>query len=584
MPLKETPPPGANVATMSRDTRAALLCACLVVFATLATLPFLEMGVNDDWSYSLTARDLAATGRLVYNGWATVLLGIQAYWAALWITLFGFSFTVVRLSTLPLAAGCAVLIYALCRQAALGPSLSVFGTLAVVLSPVFLPLAASFMTDVPGLFFLLLCLYGCARVLGENPSERGRLGWLALAAAAGLLGGTTRQIVWVAALALLPYVAWRRRRDRQVVLASAGLWALSVAAILACILWFRAQPYALPERPTEGLDLFLRGFPLSLATLLPLVFTTVLLALPVLLGTATAWRSVGALGLIPIALVTLLWIGIPFLAFGDGAIGPWLGNLVTRWGVFAAGEATIGTEPETLPLPVRILLSLAVYGLLAVLTLAAFQALRQRRAGTKGSADTLPPAVPLLLVFVALYLPLLTPRAAQGVAFDRYLIPVLPVVAILALRRFQRTVGERTPPLGWALVGVFGLYGIAATHDYLAASRARLAAANALVAAGVPRTRILAGLEYDGGTEVAARGFVNDRRIENPPGVYQPPGQKPFPMETPYAFWQWTPSITPRYFVVLSPQKELAPSPFPSVPYTAWLPPFRREVHIQMVQ
>jgi hypothetical protein len=62
---------------MDRDLRNALLCALLPVAATLATLPFLDMGVNDDWSYVRTTQELAATGKFRYNGWATAMVGFR---------------------------------------------------------------------------------------------------------------------------------------------------------------------------------------------------------------------------------------------------------------------------------------------------------------------------------------------------------------------------------------------------------------------------------------------------------------------------------------------------------------------------
>ena len=125
----------------------------LIAACVLGSIPILEMGVNDDWSYAWTARAFATTGHLAYNGWVGAVVGVQAIWAGLLIGVFGFSFTLVRLSTLPFAAGCAMLLYRLSRYAGLDPPFALFGTATVTLSPLFIPLSASFMTDVPGFFF-----------------------------------------------------------------------------------------------------------------------------------------------------------------------------------------------------------------------------------------------------------------------------------------------------------------------------------------------------------------------------------------------------------------------------------------------
>ena len=87
--------------------------------AVLLAWPIGEIGHNDDWSYCFTAQKLAETGKLTFNGWATAMLGLQAYWGALFIKLFGFSFTVLRLSILPLAALCGSVAYGLGRTCGL---------------------------------------------------------------------------------------------------------------------------------------------------------------------------------------------------------------------------------------------------------------------------------------------------------------------------------------------------------------------------------------------------------------------------------------------------------------------------------
>jgi hypothetical protein len=569
---------------MNRDLRNALLCALLTAFCILATIPVLEMGVNDDWSYTRTARDLANTGRLVYDGWTVTMMGVQAYWAALFIKLFGFSFTLVRLTTLPLAAGCALLLYALGRRADLSPSLSALGTLFIVLSPVFVPLAASFMTDVPGFFFLLLCIYSLVRALDEEETRvRSGALWLVLAAVAGVLGGTARQAVWLAPLVLLPYGAWMKRRNGHIMAIAAALWGMSALAIAGCMFWFRAQPYAVYDKPLDSLGALLHGFPLSLLVLQPLVFTTTLFLLPVLVGTLTVWRSVLKANRVMLALLFLIWIMKPFPSF-DHALAPWTINIVTPWGIMVPGTDAIGSKPEILPYAVRALLSLAVYAMLTLVSLAAAQALVQRLAAGQGANETqkappMPTVVCLLTVFTVFYILLLALIADQRTIYDRYVIPILPAATIPLLLYYQRRVGERPHAAAWALTVLFALYGIATTHDYLAIARARLAAASALVATGVPRTHITAGFEYDGWTQVDAAGYINDPRIEVPKGAYRAPNWHNLPV----LFWYWsrTPAITPRYLVVLSSQPGLKDSAFPPVSYTTWLPPFHRKVLIQ---
>src|SRR5262245_8527581 len=188
-----------------RDPRNSFLCAAVVVPASALTSPIVECGVNDDWSYTKTAWDLAQTGRLVYNGWASATEGAQAYWGALFIKLFGFSFLTVRLSTAPLALGCCFLTYSLHRRAKLPPLLAAFGTLTLCLSPIFILHAVSFMTDVPALFLFLLSVYAYTRLAevldiaqlsSERPWRSRFFAWLSLGLVAGVLAGSVRQPYW----------------------------------------------------------------------------------------------------------------------------------------------------------------------------------------------------------------------------------------------------------------------------------------------------------------------------------------------------------------------------------------------------
>src|SRR5262245_18335941 len=119
------------------------------------------MGLNDDWSYVFTTLRVAETGHWHFTGWGSPMGGIQAMLGALVIRAVGFSFTALRLTTLLFAMGCTVILYKLGRLAGLIPTFALFFVLSTVLSPLFIPSVASFMTDVPGFFILLVCFY-CA--------------------------------------------------------------------------------------------------------------------------------------------------------------------------------------------------------------------------------------------------------------------------------------------------------------------------------------------------------------------------------------------------------------------------------------
>ena len=132
----------------------AIGCALSLLLCVPLVRPWLNMGtIGDDTSYTRSAQLLAATG---YNGWATAMLGWQLYWGALFIKMFGFSFNVVRLSTLPVAMATAFFSQRSMVRAGLTEWNATLATLTLVLSPLFLPLTFSYMSDIGGFFVLVL--------------------------------------------------------------------------------------------------------------------------------------------------------------------------------------------------------------------------------------------------------------------------------------------------------------------------------------------------------------------------------------------------------------------------------------------
>jgi len=161
------------------------------------------MGFVDDWPYILSARTLAATGHIVYNGWATAMLGWQLYLAAAFFKLFGYSLTTARMSTLFVSAALAFFMQRIMVRTGISERNATIGTLALIFSPLYLMLSVTFMTDIPGLFSVVLCFYGCLRALVAS-TGRAIIGWLCFAVATNAICGTSRQIEWLGVLVMVP--------------------------------------------------------------------------------------------------------------------------------------------------------------------------------------------------------------------------------------------------------------------------------------------------------------------------------------------------------------------------------------------
>lgn len=72
-----------------RAVGLTLLCIAALLLCVLICHPVAEGGVDDDWAYIWSARALAQTHHIHYQGWATTMLGWQLYIGALFIKIFG---------------------------------------------------------------------------------------------------------------------------------------------------------------------------------------------------------------------------------------------------------------------------------------------------------------------------------------------------------------------------------------------------------------------------------------------------------------------------------------------------------------
>lgn len=579
--------------------RDGLLCAVLMSACLLLAHPFAEMGFVDDWSYIKTAQVFAQTGRIVYNGWATAMLGWQIPWGALFSKLLGFSFVHVSLSTLPIAAASVYVFHQILVRFGISRWHAVFGTLTLALSPLFLPLAASYMTDIPGLFCILLCLYLCQRALYAG-AEYAALGWLSLAAVTNILGGTVRQVVWLGVLVMIPSTAWLLRRMRKVFWGGALLWAAGVISVIAFMHWLNQQPYFSPANilPPITAATLIHTVALQVINSARALLCVLVLVLPVLIAWLSLIRSVPRRPLLW-GCVSLSIFLVAFLIYCaktgqlDAVIAPFLGHVIRTIGMPA-------NLPQPGPFPyrgIRIIVTVLVLESALVFSLELHCRLRSLHASRTDKASW-HQVVWLLLPFSVVYMgALILQAASKGPLFDRYLLPLQAVAIIFLLGHSKALVGpiaaEEKPGLGIGQFPVisqlallaFGYYAVAGTHDWFAVNRARLQAAEQVCRAGVPRTAIQAGLEYDGWTQLEVDGYMNNPDIRHPPDAYHPVSVSSDSRPACARIWfdeaTFMPAVKPYYFVVHAPLGCLRPTSFPSITYRTWLPPFTRRLYVE---
>ncbi|MFL6448456.1 MAG: ArnT family glycosyltransferase [Bryobacteraceae bacterium] len=586
--------------------RDGLLCALLMAACLLLTHPFVEMGLMDDWSFIKTTQVFAQTGHFVYNGWAAMPLGWQILWGTLFSKLFGFSMVHVRLSTIPVAAMSVYIFHQILVRFGISRGNAAFGTLTLALSPIFMALSATYMTDIPGLFCTLLCLYLCQRAVSAT-ADRSALVWLCLATVTNIVGGTVRQTTWLGVLLIVPSTAWLLRKRRSVFWGGTALWLVGVASVFGCMYWFNHQPYFIPENIIrESLTLpvlkhVIRG---EITQGLQAFLCLLLLLFPILAACFSLVRSLPKAPLLMLFSISsvLLMCFLIYCARHDKLdmwIAPWLPHVIGQMGIAAAGGEIPGPKPGPLHVWQRIIITVLLLGSALILILHVFSRLDLRARGSQRHTLLWYQLLWLLVPYTVGYIGALSLQGAFNTIFDRYLLSLQAVGIIFLLRYYQDFAVpngkpqhstfaiDSLPLVSHLALLAFAYYAVAGTHDWLAFCRSSLQAAEEVRRSGVPPAAIEAGFEYTGWTQLEVGGYVNESRIRIPKGAFRPVPVSTNPPAGCAPWWSplgLFPAVAPRYFVVFAPLPCFAPSPFSAITYRAWMPPFTRRVYIQQLK
>jgi Dolichyl-phosphate-mannose-protein mannosyltransferase len=174
---------------------------------------------DDSWAYCLGVRHLLHTGEYRLHDWAGVNMPVQIYLGTFLAKLFGYSFTLLRFSTIMMLFVAVVSLYCLLRDFDAGDAEAALVSAAVATSPLIFFLSFTFQTDVQflGWELLAVCLY--SRAIRSRSYLVMAMGSIAAAAAIG-----TRQF-GVALLAglVMTWLCFEDDRRRKLTLYVTGL-------------------------------------------------------------------------------------------------------------------------------------------------------------------------------------------------------------------------------------------------------------------------------------------------------------------------------------------------------------------------
>jgi hypothetical protein len=512
------------------------------------------VGLGDDFSYVWTAKRLVETGHILYTGWSSPALGYLVYLAAFLIKLIGKPYVASRVAALIITLSTAAVLHRLFLRVGVKNFNSVIATCGIVLSPACFVYSASFMTDMPGMFATVVCIYLCIRAVQATGAKHTIL-WLALACGTNLFFGSARQIAFLGALVLVPTTGWHLRNRSGVLAASRILWCLCAFVIGCFVSWFGRQPYTLHEAIFYHYDRY------ALRQAIYVCVGLSVTLLPILAGFVYTARYKQK---------PTDYLVATFAAFlGTMLLVLLRGNNLD--GIFS--DLMMGAI--TVPRPVELCVIWLCGNCLSLAMLWARQSAGHRQEQEISSeAISFRTLCRLLLPMACVYMLVLVTRQYF---FTRYLGPMLMVSTLLLCKlHAERSSNARFNVAVPVLMIAAAFVSVAATHDAFREQDARRQVERWYLAQGLAREQLEASMASDGWYELSSGGYINDARIRVPGAAYVADTTEHNVQACHIGFMSYTPAIRANYVIGEIASHCVMPVPLYWVEYKAWMPPHVR--------
>ncbi|MEK7084699.1 MAG: hypothetical protein AAB932_05690 [Patescibacteria group bacterium] len=175
--------------------------------------PFHEFPLNDDWVHTDTIKHWADTGEFRMLPFAGPTFYVPILYGTALVKIFGFSFSLLRISTLVLTGATLMLLYFFLLKIGAKPFLAFIGALTFWWNPLTYNLSFTFMTDIPALFLLLASIYCYYTGFKKTPPLLGEG-----------KGGVRLSTFWLFSGSLLSVIGFFTRQTNILLLVAAGIY------------------------------------------------------------------------------------------------------------------------------------------------------------------------------------------------------------------------------------------------------------------------------------------------------------------------------------------------------------------------
>jgi 4-amino-4-deoxy-L-arabinose transferase-like glycosyltransferase len=462
--------------------------------------------LNDDWVYGWPIKVWLESSRFEILSWTGVSLIGHVFWGFLFCSVFGFSFTVLRISMLLLGLAGVLTTYHVLTLARASRSVAFLAALTLAFNPLYYELSFTFMTDVSFLAFVLVTL-----VLLFNFLENGRLSLLIGATVAAAFSTLIRDVGVLLPAVFGLVLVMRNGLDRRTLVRAPVPLVFSLGAYLL-YRYFVATAVGSPSIYDAKIRAILSIFHSGVEGLLSVfdrfhcsvMYLGLFLAPFIVVTWGQLWRAYDPRrkwwwgGIAVSSAILFSW---RMLALGK--MMPLSKNVLFDFGLGPPTLRDVGLlhlpnyyrAPQLLWFGITVVALVGACVALSFFMVALYEGIRTRVWKAKSLANT---QFVLVVGVVIGYLGLVV---LSGL-FDRYVIFLVPF-CLLAMHLWTSIHGResgRTPAaVPVILIVLSAVFAVGATHDYLSWNRERWVALDHLTKEGyVSPQRIDGGVEFNG--------------------------------------------------------------------------------------
>lgn len=471
-----------------------------------AVNPIGDFPLNDDWAYAESVNTLLTTNEIVIPDWSAANFFTQAIWGWIFTAIFGFSFTVLRFSTLTFGLLGIIAAFKLSREIGVPIIIAALGALLLMINPIYFASSNTFMTDIPFFTLSTLALLFLTKVINTDDTVYLILGIIAVG-----LALLIRQLGFAIAIAYaVAYLLGRKLTLSSVFRALAPLIVCILIQVMFRV-WLSSNDQVpsmyghqinqikdvLSLAPLEVINIF-GGHAIN--TLLYIGF---FLSPLLLLVWYYQYHKVTLSKTVQLMLLAILIYAV-FRQIGMSR-WPLVGNVLGQYGIGpmlqhgSAGYSILQHEHGGVKFFWKLVGVLSIWFTGYMLYLMHTSILKKLNDYKSHTLDI--SRLRVQAFFLCVMIVYCIPTFLVQGFFDRYLL--LPILACSILIQSKIHFLAKLNRLRFVviilMVTLTGSLTIAATHDYLAWNRVRWLALNDLVyKTGVTPTRIDGGFEFNG--------------------------------------------------------------------------------------